>query len=204
MTISPFFVTAPTAFAFTANGGTEKTIDYTVSDTTCTSNGAPTCRWGSESKPVEVSAANAGITVKFWRPQRPRVTGADDNVTGTAAFLDMGALNYNFRLSGEDGSQGVFCPNAAVTMTDAAGSAFQSVTPKSGYSNDREYIKDGSSDAAAAESRFISAAIDLTKCTGLTIAAGKKYTVTMTAAGEPLFGMNRSSTSQAFSITFTS
>ena len=204
MTISPFFVTAPTAFSFTATGGTEKTVDYTVSDTTCTSNGAPTCRWGSESKPVEVSAASPGITVKFWRPQRPRVSGTDDNITGTAAFLDMGALNYNFRLSGEDGSQGVFCPNAAVTMTDTTGSTFQSVAPKSGYSNDREYLKDGSSDAAAAETRFVSAAIDLSKCTGLSIAAGKKYTVTMTAAGEPLFGMNRSSTSQSFSISFTS
>jgi len=34
--------------------------------------------------------------------------------------------------------------------------------------------------------------------------AGTKYTVTMYASGEPLFGMNRSSTSQSFAIRFAS
>jgi len=204
MTISPFFVTAPTAFSFTPNGGTEKTIDYTVSDLTCTSNDAPTCRVGSESKPVEVTSSKPSMTVKFWRPQRPRVTGADDTVTGTETFLDMGSLNYNFRLSSEDGGLGTFCPNSAVTMTDTTGSTFTSVTPKSGYSNDREFIKDGSNDAAPAASRYVSAVIDFAKCTGLDVTAGKRYTVTMTAAGEPLFGMNRSGASQAFTIKFVS
>jgi hypothetical protein len=116
----------------------------------------------------------------------------------------MGSLNYNFRLSSEDGGLGTFCPNSAVTMTDTTGSTFTSVTPKSGYSNDREFIKDGSNDAAPAASRYVSAVIDFAKCTGLDVTAGKRYTVTMTAAGEPLFGMNRSGASQAFTIKFVS
>lgn len=202
MTISPFFVTAPTAFSFTASGGTEKTVNYTVSDTACTSSDNPACRDGSESKPVEVKASAPSMTVKFWRPQRPRVTGADDSVAGTDSFLDMGSLNYNFVLNSEDGGQRTFCPNAAVTMSDTNGSAFAPVTPKSGYSNDREFLKDGSSDAAPAESRFVTAVLDFSKCTGLATTAGIKYTVAMQAAGEPLFGMNRSMTSQAFSIKF--
>lgn len=202
MTISPFFVTAPTAFSFTASGGTEKTVNYTVSDLTCTSNDGPTCRDGSESKPVEVKSSAPSMTVKFWRPQRPRITGADDSVAGTDSFLDMGALNYNFRLSGEDGSIGTFCPNAAVTMTDTNGSTFASIIPTSGYSNDRQFIKDGSGDAAPSETRFVTAVLDFSKCTGLDVSAGKRYTITMSAAGEPLFGMNRSSTSQAYTIKF--
>ena len=204
MTISPFFVTAPTAFSFTASGGTEKTVNYTVSDTACTSNDNPACRDGSESKPVEVKASAPSMTVRFWRPQRPRVTGADDSITGTETFLDMGSLNYNFVLNSEDGGQRTFCPNSAVTMTDTNGSTFAPVTPKPGYTNDREFLKDGSSDAAPSESRFVTAVIDFAKCTGLATTAGIKYTVTMQAAGEPLFGMNRSMTSQSFSIKFVS
>ena len=202
MTISPFFVTAPTAFSFTASGGTEKKVDYTVSDVTCTSNDSPTCRDASQSKPLEVKASAPSMTLKFWRPQRPRVTGVDDAIAGTDTFLDMGALNYNFRFSGADGSMPTFCPNAAITMTDTNGSTFSPITPKSGYSNDREFLKDGSSDAAPSETRFITAAIDFSKCTGLATTAGSRYDVTMTASGEPLFGMQRSSTSQAFTIKF--
>ena len=89
-------------------------------------------------------------------------------------------------------------------MSDSIGTVFASVAPTSGYSNDREFLKDGSSDAAPAESRFVTAVIDFAKCTGLTTTAGIKYTVTMQAAGEPLFGMNRSMTSQAFSIKVVS
>jgi hypothetical protein len=202
MTISPFFVTAPTAFSFTASGGVEKTVNYTVSDTACTSNDNPACRDGSQSKPVEVKASAPSMTVKFWRPQRPRITGADDAIAGTDTYLDMGSLNYNFVLNSQDGGQRTFCPNAAVTMTDTTGSTFASIVPTSGFSNDREFIKDGSNDAPPSESRFVTAVIDFSKCTGLATTAGTKYDVTLTAAGEPLFGMNRSSTSQAFSITF--
>ena len=204
MTISPFFVTAPTAFSFTATGGTEKTVDYTVSDTTCTSNDGPTCRWGSESKPVEVSSATPSMSVKFWRPQRPRVAGPDDNIAGTDSFLDMGGLNYSFVLSASDGGTRVFCPNAAITMTDTNGSTFASMASTTGYSNDREMIKDGSSDAAPAVTRFVTAVIDFSKCPGITTTAGQRYTVTMASAGQPLFGMQRSSASQAFTIKFTS
>ncbi|MEY4371327.1 MAG: hypothetical protein RL219_96 [Actinomycetota bacterium] len=204
MTISPFFVTAPTAFAFTAEGGTEKIVNFLVDDKLCTSNDNPACRDGSESKPIEVSAAKPRVTAKIWRPQRPRISGADDTIAGTDAFLDMGALNYNFVLNSEDGGARTFCPNAAVTMTDTNGSTFASLVPTSGLSNDREFIKDGSGDAPASESRYITAVIDFSKCTGLAVTAGIKYTVTMTAAGEPLFGMNRSSASQSFSIKFTS
>lgn len=204
MTISPFFVTAPTAFSFTAQGGTEKTVDYTVSDTTCTSNDGPTCRNGSDNKPIEVSAAQPKLTVKFWRPQRPRITGADDAISGTDTFLDMGSLNYRFALQGNDGGQFVFCPNAAVSLTDTNGSTFTPVAATSGFSNDREFIKDGSSEAPPSETRFITAVIDLAKCPNLAMTAGTKYTVTMYASGEPLFGMNRSSTSQSFAIRFAS
>ena len=114
----------------------------------------------------------------------------------------MGALNYNFRFSGADGTRPTECPNAAVAMTDTNGSTFSAVTPKSGYSNDHEFWKDGSNDAAPAESRYVTAVIDFTKCTGLVTTSGSRYDVTMTASGEPLFGMQRSSTSQAFTIKF--
>ena len=87
-------------------------------------------------------------------------------------------------------------------MTDTNGSTFASIIPTTGYSNDREFLKDGSSDTAPSETRFVTAVIDFSKCTGLATTAGTKYDVTMTASGEPLFGMQRSSTSQAFSISF--
>lgn len=203
MTISPFFVTAPTAFSFTAAGGTEKTVDYTVSDLTCTSNDGPTCRNGSESKRVAVSAAQPQLTVKFWRPQRPRIPGADDAIPGTDTFLDMGALNYRFALQGNDGGQFAECPNAAVTMSDSLGTVFAPVAPTSGYSNDREFLKDGSSEAPPSETRFITAVIDLAKCKNLTLTPGANYAVNLYAAGEPLFGMNRSTANQSFYITIT-
>ena len=204
MTISPFFVTAPTAFSFTATGGTEKTVDYTVSDLTCTSNDGPTCRNGSESKRVAVSAAQPQLTVKFWRPQRPRIPGADDAIAGADTFLDMGALNYRFALQGNDGGQFAECPNAAVSMSDTNGTVFSPVAPTSGYTNDREFLKDGSSEAPPSESRFITAILDLSKCKNLTLTPGTNYAVNLYATGEPLFGMNRSTANQSFYISITS
>ena len=203
MTIAPFFITAPTVFAVTAGGGSEQTIDYVTAES-CSGTDQPGCRLGSESRRIQVSAANPRLTIKFWRPQRARVAGPDDAISGGAPYLDMGSLNY--RISGYSGDGGTWiqCMNTAVTISDTSGSTFSEVKADPQYSNSFDYYKDGSADAAPAESRYVTATVDFSKCRNMTVTAGTNWTFRLDASGEELFGGSRTNANQNFNIKFTS
>jgi hypothetical protein len=203
MTVAPFFVTAPTVFSFTPGGGSEQTVDYVTAES-CNGTDQPGCRLGSESRRVRVSAANPKLTVKFWRPQRMRVSGADDAIAGTDPYLDMGSLNYRVSGYSGDGGQWGYCFNSAVTISDTASSTFTEVKADPQYSNSFDYYKDGSADAAPSAGRYVTATIDFSKCKDISVTAGKNYTFRLDASGEELFGGSRTNANQNFNITFTS
>jgi len=203
MTIAPFFVTAPTVFSFTPAGGTEQTVDYVTAES-CNGTDQPGCRLGSESRRVRVSAANPKLTVKFWRPQRMRVSGADDAISGTDTYLDMGSLNYRVSGYSGDGGQWGYCFNTAVSISDTNSSAFTEVKADPQYSNSFDYYKDGSADAPPSAGRYVTAVIDFSKCKDISVTAGKNYTFRLDASGEELFGGSRTNANQNFNITFTS
>lgn len=205
MTVAPYFVTAPAITTFTPAGAAAIPVDYNSDDTKCANHqGNEDCRLGSEQKPISISSGNPVLDLSFWRPQRLRLTGADDAITGGEPLVDMGGLDYRLSVQGGDGSPFIDCPNSAVTFSSSDGGTWSEVPkPTNAMSNDHEYMKDGSADATASATRTVSVRIDFSKCPGLsTSASDQKYGVRLEADSQPTFGGQRGSTSQTFYLKF--
>lgn len=207
MTVAPYFVTAPAVTSFAPAGLPTINVDYAAADPKCASHqGNEDCRIGSEGNPFKIDSANPSLTVTFWRPQRLRISGADDAIAGGEPLVDMGGLDYRVSVQGGDGSPFRECPNTAVKFTNSDGGSWSEVPkPNNPMSNDRDYMKDGSADAQASVTRTVSLQIDFSKCTGLsTSASSQKYSVRLEADSQPTFGGQRGSTYQTFYFGFSS
>lgn len=205
MTVAPYFVTSPAITSFSPGGTGYIPVDYTSADTKCANHqGNEDCRWGSEGKPFAIDPLAPTLDLTFWRPQRLRIAGADDGIAGGEPLVDMGGLDYRVSVQAGDGSPFIDCPNTAVSFSSSDGGEWTAVPkPENAQSNDRDYMKDGSVDAAASVSRTVGLSIDFSKCAGLAVVNGdQKISVRLEADSQPTFGGQRGSTYQTFYFKF--
>jgi hypothetical protein len=159
-----YFVTVPAITSYDVGAGPVP-VTYPV---------GPSDLGTSPSNPIQMTSEQ--LTVTFWRPQRPAITGAE-----SGSFIDMGHLHYGIPL--DIGSQEFGCPadysNLSSTLSAGAGSGDQGAAQLFP-------LTDSADDAAPDASQTLSFTLDLGACldrNGIS-KSGRVLQITLTATGE--------------------
>jgi hypothetical protein len=164
--LSPYFVTTPALVSVT-DAGVTTPMSYPLTDQ------SP----GSSSNPVRLSSGSIGI--RFWRPQRRAIPGAE-----AGDFVDMGRLHYGVVLTSENGSREFGCAglyrDLSPTLVPATGGSDPfavALTP----------LVDTRGDAPPSPADQLGLTVDIAGCLAANgaAAAGQAVDVTLTAAAEP-------------------